>query len=187
LQPDDDVVTVACVAPPTIAWKCPRCPSRSFVCSERFRMNTHGRLADVWLIYRCARCDATKNVALAERTPVGRLPRRLHEAATTNDRDEARRYARDRSVLRRAGAQVDAGDAFAVERVVGPEAGQVRLALGEGLLVALVDVIAAATGVTRAQLRALERSGALEIDPPGPLCRVRLIAGVVTCRWPART
>jgi hypothetical protein len=169
-------VSVASVALPTISWRCPRCSCHEFVCAQRFRVNTNGKLADIWLIYRCAHCDATKNVTIVERTPVAKISRPLFEAAMENDESAARRLARDLAVLGRAGIRVARGDRFETNTVavgVALDCECARLDFTEPLLVRLDAVVAAATGTSRSRLRTLERSGHIVIEPPRPLTRLR--------------
>ena len=162
--------TVTSTRTPTITWRCPTChrPER-FACSERFRTNSNGKTVDVWLIYRCWRCDATKNVTVVDRTPVRKVPVALLRAAEANDADVARRLARDVGLLRRAGVTVAEGDGWtiaparpiptiAVEATLG-----LRLVFPEALLVRLDAVVSAVTGVPRALVR-----DALRLPPTAP-------------------
>lgn len=150
-------VTVTSTAAPTIRWRCPTCHRpEDFVTSERFRANANGKLVDIWLVYRCRRCDATKNLTVVERTPVRKVPPALLGAAEHNDAGTARRLARDLDLLRRNGAAVGAGDAWVVDPAAGagpgPD-GRLRLVFPEPLLVRLDAVVATATGVGRSSLR----------------------------------
>jgi len=167
------VVSVTSVAPPTITWRCPRCPCSEFVCSERFRMNTNAKLTDIWLIYRCTRCDATKNLTIVERKPIAKIRRSLVDAATTNDPVAARRFARDLNLLRSAGVQVLRGDRFSLSQTV-PNASRLQLHFAEPLLVRVDHVLGVALGVSHRHLRALDASGRLRLHPPTPLSRLRL-------------
>lgn len=160
-------VTVTSVRTPTITWRCPTCHRPEvFTCSERFRTNTNGKLADIWLIYRCRRCDATKNITVVERTPVRRLPRALLEATEDNDAVVARRLARNVELLRRAGASVEEGDAWTIAPVDEAPAGgdwrHVRIVFPEPLLLRLDAVVATATHrprrLVRSAMRLSERS-----------------------------
>ena len=167
-------VSIRSVAPPTICSPCPRCRSREFACSHRFRVNTNGKVADVWLIYRCIECEATKNVAIVERTPVARIDRVLFDAATVNDPVVARRLARDATILRRAGVQLARGDVISVDNT-GVSDPRFRLAFQRPLVVRLGDVLSVVTGTPRSRLRAMERDSRLVLDPPRPLARLALI------------
>lgn len=167
------VVSVTSVAPPTISWRCPRCPCSEFVCSERFRMNSNAKRTDMWLVYRCARCDATKNLTVVERTPITKIRRALVDAATTNDPVAARRFARDLGLLRSAGVRVLRGDRFSLDEIA-RGAARVQLHFAEPLLVRIDHVLGVALGMSHRQLRALDASGRLRLDPPAPLSRLRL-------------
>jgi hypothetical protein len=145
------------VRPPAITWRCPRCPSRVFDCSEKIRANSNGKLVDVWLIYRCRACDATKNVTVVERRPVSKVSRAVLDAAEANDAAVARRWARDVSLLRRSGAAVAEGDAWELVGVAGDDVDS--LVFPEPLLVDLVHVVAAALGVSRGAARSLAPRG----------------------------
>src|SRR5258708_7022324 len=95
-------ITVTSRQAPTIRWRCPMCNRpETFVCSERFRANSNGKAVDIWLIYKCSRCDATKNITVVERTPVRKVPVDLLSAAEANDAPTARRLARDVGLIRR--------------------------------------------------------------------------------------
>ena len=190
----DRIVRVTSRALPTIEWGC-RCGHRRFVCSERFRMNVNGKLADIWLIYRCERCQATKNVTVLERAPVSKIDPALFTAATQNDAATARAIARDVSVLSRGGIAVASGDAWQVQKACSPRAEWVEpvgmlhtngsndvavsLVFVEPLLVRLDGVIAAAIGISRRAARGAVRDGALSVEPGGRVDRLRLWSGVI--------
>ena len=164
-------VTVTSVRTPTITWRCPTCHRHEvFTCSERFRTNTNGKLADIWLIYRCRRCEATKNITVVERTPVRKLPHDLLEAAEGNDAVIARRLARNVELLRRAGASVHEGDAWTIvpadEAPAGGDCRHVRLVFPEPLLLRLDAVVATATRRPRRLVRSAIRvpEGSTRVD-----------------------
>lgn len=167
--------TVTSVAPPTVRTHCPTCrTTRPFACRDRFRANGNGKLVDIWLLYGCTRCDATRNVTVVERTPVRKVRRDLLEAAYDNDITLARRLARDVSLLRRAGVSVDAGDEWqlvpAPVRVPARAATRLALELPQPLLVRLDAVVARALGIPRSRVAA-----AVElIDGSGRLDALRL-------------
>jgi hypothetical protein len=162
-------ITVTSTATPRITWHCPTCRRpQPFACSERFRANANGKVVDIWLIYRCERCDATKNITVVERTPVRRVDRRLLEASMDNDAPTARRVSRDVGLLRRAGATIATGDAWRVDGGPLDAPGPFTLAFPEALLVRLDAVVAAAVAVPRKQV------AAHLVDAPGRLDSLRL-------------
>ena len=153
------VVTVSSTSPPPITWHCATCRrAERFACSERFRANANGKLVDVWLIYRCGRCDRTKNITVLERRPVGRVPRPLLDAAIANDAATARRLARDVGLLRRAGAAIAGPDEWTIDAPAPPSASEVVLHFPEPLLVRLDAVAAAALDVRRGDVPDLVRA-----------------------------
>ncbi|MEA3054836.1 MAG: hypothetical protein QOD30_268 [Actinomycetota bacterium] len=143
------VVHVSSTRPPAITWPCPRCRSTVFDCSERFRANCNGKLVDIWLIYRCRRCESTKNITIVERRPVSKVPRDLLHAAQDNDAVAARGLARDVGLLRSNGMAVAEGDEWEVDRTAGLP---LQLVFPEPLLVRLDHVAAAALDVPRSRL-----------------------------------
>ena len=165
-----NTVTVTSTAPPPIAWHCPTCrQTERFACSERFRANANGKLVDVWLIYRCTRCDQTKNITVVERRPVTRIDRALLDAAMDNDAATARRLSRDVGLLKRAGARPAGPDEW---RLDGTGA---SLHFPEPLLVRLDAVAAAALDVPRKRVADL-----LQVE--GRLDTLRLWGGEIDLR-----
>jgi hypothetical protein len=174
---DPVVVRVVSRRPPLITWPCPSCHARRpFACSERFRANSNGKLVDIWLIYRCRDCEATKNITIVERTPVRRIPRPLLVAAESNDAATARRLARDVGVLRGNGAVVADGDDWVLVDA-SFDAPAVRLVFDEPLLVRLDAVAAAVFGISRRVV-----SDTVRVDVGGRVDRLRLWSGAVLAR-----
>ena len=167
------VVRIWSTRPPAIRWSCPRCRGDVFDCSERFRANCNGKLVDIWLIYRCRRCESTKNVTIVDRRPVSKVPRDLLHAAHDNDPIVARRCAHDVGLLRRNGIAVVEGDEWATD---GPVVTiPFTLEFVEPLLVRLDRVAAAVLAVPRSRL---------PVDVDG---RLRLWAGAVAVRLASGT
>ena len=155
---------VTSTATPPIAWHCPTCRrTERFACSERFRANANGKLVDIWLIYRCVRCDQTKNITVVERRPVAKVARPLLDAAMDNDAPTARRLARDVGLLKRSGARVAGPDEWQLHHDGEGDA----LRFEEPLLVRLDAVAGAALGLPRRQVadvvRADQRIDALRL------------------------
>ena len=175
----EPVVRVTSRRAPSIRWSCPSCRvAQPFDCSERFRANASGGLIDIWLIYQCRRCDATKNLTMLERAPVPKVPRALLDAAHGNDASVARAVARDVGLLRRNGAAIAEGDDW---RIDGTATSHAILELAEPLLIRLDAVLAAAFGLSRTAARA----GTLTVDRCGRLDRLRLWDGPIHARWSA--
>jgi hypothetical protein len=142
---------------PCVLRACARCGEpRRFGSSDRFRVNASGRKLDVWLIYRCERCDFTWNLTVVERsTPEAIGPERLR-AFHENDRDTAWRCAFDEALLGRAGARIDGDVPVRVERAplpVGTIA--IRFEVALGVKVRLDRLLAAELAVPRARVSEL--------------------------------
>jgi len=175
-----EIVRVLSRRAPTLAWPCAKCHRTGiFECTELFRANANGKLVDIWLIYRCRRCDDTKKLTVVERTPVRRLPAGLLDAAQGNDPVVARRFTRNLALIRTNGVAVAEGDDW---ECIGPahplldRPGGVELAMEfpEPLLVRLDDLLAGALAVSRSRLRKLVETGSVAVCNPGRLGALRL-------------
>ena len=79
---------------PLLIKKCSHCDSDRFYCSDKFRMNAQKKNIDVWLIYRCVKCDNTCNMTL------------LH-SFSMNDRNVAWQYAFSAGMASKNNLQLD--------------------------------------------------------------------------------
>lgn len=155
---------------------CRRCGGRRcFRCTYRFRVNANRNLVDVWLLFNCVRCDQTAKLPVVERVPASRIGRDNLRAFEANDRQRAIAAARDLALLRRAGFSVESqrpavkGPTLTVEDIC-ERAGQSRaLVIFRGPAVALEQVLAARTPVSRRQGRLLLLSAAVCCDRPSVL------------------
>jgi len=69
-------------------------------------VNAQKKTLDVWLIYRCSVCGATWNLTVLSRVAPRSLPPELLRGFQDNDPDLAARYASDRALLKKNGAEV---------------------------------------------------------------------------------
>ena len=88
---------------PLLIKKCSHCDSDRFYCSDKFRMNN----IDVWLIYRCVKCDNTCNMTLLSRTKPDLIDKKLFHSFSMNDREVAWQYAFSAGVASRNNLQLD--------------------------------------------------------------------------------
>mgnify|MGYP001003926648 CR=1 FL=1 len=77
---------------PLLIKKCSHCDSDRFYCSDKFRMNAQKKNIDVWLIYRCVKCDNTCNITLLSRTKPDLIDKVLFHSFSMNDRKAAWKY-----------------------------------------------------------------------------------------------
>lgn len=91
---------------PAIIRNCPGCRRKTaFHSSESFRINANGNKIDVWLIYRCQKCDSSWNLDIYTRISPGSLNRRLYERFQQNDRETALEYGCCKEILSRNRAE----------------------------------------------------------------------------------
>ena len=68
-------------------------------------MNAQKKSLDVWLIYKCPVCGATWNLTVLSRVAPRLIPPELLQGFYDNDPDLAARYASDRALVKRNGAE----------------------------------------------------------------------------------
>ncbi len=92
---------------PTIRRRCPKCGNKTeFVNSGKFRVNANGRLLDVWLIYKCEKCDTTWNLTVHERVDPNSIQPEIYEAFLRNDESVAAEYGINRELFVRNKAEI---------------------------------------------------------------------------------
>ena len=92
---------------PLLIKKCSHCESDRFYCSDKFRMNAQKKNIDVWLIYRCVKCDNTCNITLLSRTKPDLIDKKLFHSFSMNDREAAWQYAFSAGMASKNKLQID--------------------------------------------------------------------------------
>ena len=92
---------------PLLIKKCSHCDSDRFYWRDKFRMNAQKKNIDVWLIYRCVKCDNTCNMTLLSRTKPDLIDKKLFHSFSMNDREVAWQYAFSAGVASRNNLQLD--------------------------------------------------------------------------------
>lgn len=95
--------------PPLLIKKCSHCDSNRFYCSDKFRMNAQKKNIDVWLIYRCVKCDNTCNLTLLSRSKPDLIDKTLFHSFSMNDKDTAWKYAFSTEMERKNNLRLDYG------------------------------------------------------------------------------
>ena len=103
---------------PLLIKKCSHCDSDRFYCSDKFRMNAQKKNIDVWLIYRCVKCDNTCNLTLLSRSKPDLIDKTLFHSFSMNDKDAAWKYSFSTEMERKNNLRLDYGS---VEYEVGPD------------------------------------------------------------------
>lgn len=93
---------------PLIIRHCSKCNQKmAFYCSEKFRMNGNHTRIDIWLIYKCTKCDKTLKLTIDKGIKPHDISSALFDSFTHNDEKLAWDYAFDRDFLRGNDCVVD--------------------------------------------------------------------------------
>ncbi|WP_343561253.1 DUF1062 domain-containing protein [Sphingobacterium sp.] len=92
---------------PILKKSCSHCDSKQFYCSEKFRINAQKKNVDVWLIYRCVKCDSTYNLILFSRTRLTAINSILFNKFQNNDTELAWKYAFSEEMRRKNKVEAD--------------------------------------------------------------------------------
>ena len=76
---------------------------------DKFRMNAQKKNIDVWLIYRCVKCDNTCNLTLLSRSKPDLIDKTLFQSFSMNDKDAAWKYAFSTEMERKNNLRLDYG------------------------------------------------------------------------------
>ncbi len=94
---------------PLIKRKCNHCDSDRFYCSEKFRMNAQKKNIDIWLIYKCIKCDNTYNLTIFSRIKPELINKDLFNKFSENNIEIAWKYAFSRETSRKNNVELDYG------------------------------------------------------------------------------
>lgn len=93
---------------PLFKRKCSKCRSSNlYYCSNKFRLNSQKKSIDVWLIYRCVKCDNTCNMTILSRTKPELINKELFQKFSMNDENTAWQYAFDPETIRKNSMELD--------------------------------------------------------------------------------
>jgi len=93
---------------PAVIKHCSKCNKKmAFYCSEKFRLNSNQQRVDIWLIYKCTKCDTTWKLSLIRGIKPHDLTAQLFDKLTNNDKALAWKYAFDRNLLKQSGYEID--------------------------------------------------------------------------------
>ncbi len=87
---------------------CPKCGRKShYINTKKFRVNANGNKLDIWLIYQCAECKHTLNLAIYERKKASSITKEEYQCFLGNDEQLAERYGKDMQLFRTNKADID--------------------------------------------------------------------------------
>lgn len=92
---------------PAVLKRCSKCGEKTeFNNSGKFRVNANGRLLDIWLIFRCSRCETSFNLAIYERMEAGRVDPEEYKGFLDNAPELVLKYGNDRDLFARNRAEI---------------------------------------------------------------------------------
>ncbi len=151
---------------------CPKCGRKThYINTKKFRVNANGNKLDVWLIYQCAECKQTLNLAIYERRKASSIPREEYQCFLGNDEQLAERYGQSMQLFRENKADIDWGRLQygivkvheSIEGGEGRERILVTVKNPDGLKIRLEQQIAMVLGLSRDQVKKLMVKGEIEI------------------------
>ncbi|MCL1878680.1 MAG: DUF1062 domain-containing protein [Defluviitaleaceae bacterium] len=168
---------------PLIIRHCSKCnKSMEFYCSEKFRVNSNGARSDIWLIYKCTKCDSTWKATIAKGIKPNDLPPDKFDRFTHNDPDLAWEYAFNRSFLKQQSCGIDySGVKYRVEGAENLKFPLLlRMRCDYDFDLKLSKFLAGVLGVSVGQVKKLAKAGAIKTVPECDVLRCK-IRGDVMC------
>ncbi|SHL11117.1 hypothetical protein SAMN05444407_102279 [Chryseobacterium contaminans] len=92
---------------PLLKKKCNHCDSNRFYCSDKFRLNAQKKNIDIWLIYRCVKCNTRYNMTLFSRIRTESISKEIFNRLSENDTELVWEYAFSRETRRKNNAEAD--------------------------------------------------------------------------------
>lgn len=87
---------------------CPKCGGKThYTNTKKFRVNANGNKLDIWLIYQCAECKHTLNLAIYERKKVSSVPKEEYQCFLNNNEQLAEMYGKNMQLFRTNKADID--------------------------------------------------------------------------------
>ena len=162
---------------PVIIRRCSKCNRKiEYYCSEKFRVNANQARVDIWLIYKCTKCDSTWKLTIEKGVRPRDIPAELFERFISNDKALAWQYAFDRRFLKENACVVDyAGVEYSVEGLEafdGPLL--VRLESPYIFELKLSAVLAKVLCVSVGQVKKLVEKGAISAAPDIDIMKYRI-------------
>jgi len=92
---------------PLLKKKCSHCDSERFQCSDKFRLNAQKKNIDIWLIYRCVKCNNTYNMTVFSRIKTESISKEIFNQFSENNTEIAWKYAFSQEVIRKNNMEAD--------------------------------------------------------------------------------
>ena len=152
---------------------CPKCGRKThFKNTKKFRINANGNKLDIWLIYQCAECKHTLNLAIYERQKVSSIPKEEYQHFLENNEQLAEIYGKNIKLFLKNKADIDFSkldyDIIKLhETIENSEFGEqiwVTINNHYKLKIRLEKQIAMALGLSRSQIKSLLEKGEIKLE-----------------------
>lgn len=152
---------------------CPKCSRKThFTNTKKFRINANGNKLDIWLIYQCAECKHTLNLAIYERQKVSSIPKKEYQRFLENNEQLAEMYGKDIKLFLKNKADIDFSkldyDIIKLhETIESSEFGEqiwVTINNPYKLKIRPEKQIALALGLSRSQMKSLLEKGEIKLE-----------------------
>lgn len=168
--------------------RCNRCRKvNPYYCSEKFRINAQKKSVDVWLIFKCKKCDNTKNIDVLSRVNPKLIDKEEYMNFQYNDRETAWKYAFDADVINKNKARVvwdhieysTTGDIMSLEEIQEQEEDLVEfnIRIKYNIELNLFTLIKKNLNLTTSKLEKMLSAGVITIFPPGPVKKAKVADG----------
>lgn len=160
---------------------CKRCGIKTaFISSNLFRVNAQQKNLDVWLIYKCSRCQTTWNLTVLSRINPRAIPPETLEKFHVSDPELALHYALDTSLIKQNGGEPQ----LPVVEIEGSpidltEPVRIHLRTKHPTEVKLLTILRDQLGLSRSALEKMHESGALRIGSGQSLKKCKLAGEII--------
>jgi len=164
---------------PLIIRHCSKCNKKmEYYCSEKFRMNGNHTRIDIWLIYKCSKCDTTLKLTIDKGIKPHDISSELFDQFTYNDVKLAWDYAFDRNFLKKNDCVVQYSDvAYCIEGFT-PQKWDEHLTVhikSEYIFnLKLSVLLAKAIGISVGKLRNIVSAGLITANPLCDIMKYRI-------------
>jgi len=173
---------------PLYLHRCSKCKKQMpFYCSNKFRINAQKRTVDVWLIYKCTKCDSTFNIDILSRVNPKSIDSEEYTNFQCNDETTAWKYAFNPDVINMNKVITDysqieyemTGDLMSLEEIKdqAEELIEFEIKFDFNLDLDLAYIIRKNLNISLSQLEEMLSAGVISIYPPGPVRKAKVKYG----------
>ena len=165
--------------------KCNKCNRiMPYYCSEKFRINSQRKTLDVWMIYKCEKCDTTSNIEILSRVNPQFIDKEKYDKFQCNDVETAWKYAFDPEIIKSNKIEADysnieydiTGDILSLEEIANQFENLIEFEIGVQyhLNLKLTYIIRQAFNISLSQLEQMLSLGVIQVLPLGQVKKRKL-------------